>query len=64
MTESGFKYICKNWNDGIEIKRINFKGTNAKKSVAYIQDKEQVIDGSNIVLSSESYVLFCLELGS
>lgn len=41
MTESGFKCICKNWNDGTEIKRINFKETNAKMSVAYIQDKEQ-----------------------
>lgn len=50
MTESGFKYICKNWNDGTEIKRITFKGTNAKKSVAYIQDKEQLTDGSNIML--------------
>lgn len=50
MTESGFKYICKNWNDGTEIKRITFKGTNAKKSVAHIQDKEQLIDGSNIML--------------
>lgn len=28
----------------------------------YVQDKEQLVDGSHLTFSSESYVLFCLEI--